>query len=109
MPPLDWRGRLVLALGWIPRGKGKSPEALVGQEVTADALAGSHRKCVEALRAVVDRPVLLAARAPVMRHPYFGGLTATQTVRFARIHTGHHLKIVDEILAADPGRTVRPG
>ena len=109
MPPLDWRGRLVLTLGWIPRGKGKSPDALVGQEVTSDALAASHRRCAEALQIVADRPVLLAARAPVMRHPYFGGLTAAQTVRFARIHTDHHLKIVGEILAAASGRTVRPG
>jgi hypothetical protein len=90
-------GRLVLALGWMPRGAGKAPEfslpaqtaaselraALAGVRATIDALAG-------------DEPRLRSPRR-VVRHPRFGGLTAAQALRFAALHTRHHLKILRDI------------
>jgi hypothetical protein len=36
-------------------------------------------------------------------HPYFGGLTPVQTLRFLVVHTGHHLRIVADIRRATGG------
>lgn len=107
MPALDWRGHAVLLLGRIPRGKGKSPAAVEGVEVPAEALLAAHDACTAVYREVADRPVLLEARSRVMRHPYFGGLTAAQTLRFVEIHTDHHLRIVDDILSSRGSATGR--
>lgn len=96
---LNLVGRVILLVGWIPRGKGKSPTAFL-------PVAGSReemRKSVSDARTLLDGVV--AGRASesndrIVRHPLFGGLTARQAFGFAITHTRHHMKIVHEILAA---------
>jgi hypothetical protein len=95
--PLSAVGRLILLFGWIPRGRGKSPERLRGARVTReelftalDALAG--------YLALLQASHLERGRGPIVPHPIFGGLTPPQAVRFAAIHTHHHLKIVADML-----------
>ena len=88
----------VLTGGVIPRGVGQAPEGVKpggrGSEELLELLKSSRKKwqAIEARSAQLgDCP----ARFP---HFAFGQLTSTDWVRFAAIHTAHHLKIIRDIL-----------
>ena len=90
---LRWPAHAVLAMGWIPRGKGVAPSSVLPGEAPDPA----------AIRAILDdtrarlrthAPARGGNRAP---HPHFGGMTARQWTRFLGIHTRHHLKIIRDI------------
>jgi hypothetical protein len=91
--PLNLIGKVILVIGWIPRGRGRSPEKLRGGAVTMDEL----RERLTALEAVIEEvagKTVPRSRVPLIPHPYFGGLTYAQALRFVAIHNHHHLKIV---------------
>ena len=93
-------GRVILATGFIPRGAGKAPGAVVP--------AGRDAADVEAgLRRLAERFRLLAGQLPLLeesgwrcRHPYFGALDIGEWMRFMDVHHRHHLKIVRDIRKA---------
>lgn len=94
-------GRTLLALGWLPRGRARSPKAVLPEETATAALAAEAVR----LRAAYADPALAASPmfqdpTPTFPHPYFGGLTAAQGVRMLAVHTHHHLKIVRDIRRA---------
>lgn len=103
-PPLVRRinlaGRLALALNWLPRGVGKAPQAVLPDERSASALGQALAAEQAAWRELAGQRALLARPEAIYPHPYFRGLTRAEAVRFACVHTHHHLKIVDDILAA---------
>lgn len=86
-------GTLILLTGWIPRGKAQAPERVLPHE-TSDP---------DAIRAALAEARRLAAGPRPARggkrflHPALGPMNARQWLRFARIHTRHHLKIVRDI------------
>lgn len=96
--PFSMIGRIVLAVGYIPRGKGRSPKSLVGTPAKAEELRAAS----------ADVNALLASMPPdrwrhqrrIVMHPYFGGLDPARAIRFAVVHTRHHMKIVDDVLRA---------
>lgn len=100
--PISLVGRLVLLVGWIPRGVGKAPEASLGVLRSAPELSAA----LAHVRGLVDRlagaPERLDHRRRTVRHPRFGGLTPAQALRFVEIHTRHHLKILRDIDGDDP-------
>ena len=90
-------GRLILLLGRIPRGRGKSPERLRGTKVSQAQLLES----LQALEADVQRlgdAHLAKKRGAVVPHPRFGGLTPAQAIRFAVVHNRHHVLIIRDVL-----------
>lgn len=91
-------GRMVLTSGWIPRGRGKAPERLVGTICSAAEIEAALVQ-LETMMDAIDVDAARSSRAATVPHPKFGGLTPSQALRFAAIHTDHHLKIVAEILA----------
>ena len=90
LPPCNLLGRTLMALDWIPRGRGKSPERVLPGECGDSQLAEEIRR----LRSSFADPT------PIFPHPYFGGLSAAQGVRFLAMHTHHHWKIVRDIRRA---------
>jgi hypothetical protein len=93
-------GRIVLGLGRIPRGVGKCPASLCGS-ARARAELRSELAAVRARLAQVARATALwSDPRPLVGHPYFGGLTPKQALRFLAVHTDHHLRIVAEIRRA---------
>jgi DinB family protein len=91
--PCSLLGKVILTIGWIPRGRAKSPEKLVGAAVSVDEL----RSQLDALAAAIERVAAHAdqsSRVPIVKHPIFGGLNRAQALRLAAVHTEHHLKIV---------------
>ncbi len=91
-------GRVILLLGWIPRGKGKAPEksmpaGLGGEELVAALETAKERfEKLDLAR--------LETSAGTFPHPVFGHLTAGQWLRFVAVHHRHHGRIIDDIRQA---------
>lgn len=99
-PALKPQGWLVLTLNWIPRGKGKAPEAAVPQGIERAPVATELRAFRDRIEALEDRLDEIAAGRGRASHPFFGGLTPTRWIRFLEVHHHHHLKIVEDIRKA---------
>lgn len=93
-------GRVLLLVGRLPRGRARSPEVLVGRPLPVAELRRELDEVRSRIAALAERRDLASDREPRVPHPYFGGLTATQTVHFVGIHTDHHLRIAEEIREA---------
>lgn len=94
-------GKLMLALRWIPRGRGKAPGSVVPKEAPSRdelrrAILDNERELDElgALTATIDG---VRGRAP---HFVFGRLTARQWLAYANVHTRHHVKLLDDLARA---------
>lgn len=79
---------------YIPRGKGKSPKAVLPPDIiTEEDLKKQTNYAKSELQHITDLP-----KTSNFKHPYFGQLNKQQTLRFLKLHTEHHLKIVRDIL-----------
>jgi hypothetical protein len=91
----------VLESGVIPRGRAQSPRMVRPPARIDRALLAEWMKTAEVgfehFSARVELLELATGRIP---HQLLGPLTAPQWVRFARIHTLHHLAIADTLLKA---------
>ena len=91
----------VLASGMIPRGQSQSPRmvrppARIDRALLAEWLASGEVGFAKFAR----EPELLRRAKARVPHQLLGPLTAAQWVRFAWIHTRHHLAIVELVLGA---------
>lgn len=96
-PRLRWAGRVILAVGWIPRGVGKAPESSRPAEADRQEVAAELRAVRARIEALRDRLDAIRAGRGRASHPILGGLTPAQWLRFLWIHHHHHLKIVRDI------------
>jgi len=94
-------GWWMLTSGKIPVGRAKAPEQVAPP---TDVLRPEVESVVEKSRREFD---LVEQRSPNFvslrgRVPHFvmGNLNALQWLKFGRIHTFHHIRLVDRILAA---------
>lgn len=92
-------GSVVLTFGRIPRGRAKAPDfAAPDPGITETELI-----------ALLDESERLLAAIPGLnrrawfRHFILGVLTRDRAVRFVRIHNRHHLRIIEDIVAAAQG------
>jgi hypothetical protein len=96
------KGWIVLGLGRIPRGKAKSPERYQpAPSPTVGEVGSLLAEAKKRLTALALRQAEIQAATGRMPHPFIGNFTAKQWLRFARIHTDHHLRIVADILRAN--------
>jgi hypothetical protein len=98
--PLRFSGKFVLLTGFIPRGRGRSPEKLRPSGIAAEELRGRLQRFRERLRAIRENGASLDTNRSRFNHPLFGTLDARQWVRFVDIHQHHHVKIVRDIAGA---------
>ena len=98
-PPARWSlvTSIVFLSGRIPRGRGKAPDvALPKQDVSR-----------EELMHLLDRSGQLVAEAGQLdsnrwfKHFAFGILDRDKSLKLLRIHNGHHLRIIADIVAAN--------
>ena len=89
-------GFVVLGTGYIPRGAGESPEKFLPEGASLAELHKMERSVSDQLNTLGSEE--LESDGVILNHPRFGGLTATEWLRFAEVHTEHHLKIAREIL-----------
>jgi DinB superfamily len=102
-PPIagiNLAGRLVMLLGFIPRGAGRATTPLRPQGMTADELRAGLAETAQGVRRLGPRLVEIEGAAGRRRHLIFGGLTAAQWHRFLAVHHHHHLKIIRDIRSA---------
>ena len=95
--PLRMIGRVILTIGRIPRGAGRSPERLRGVRVAPAELHAGLTK-LEGKLDELTAELLADSRGAIVPHPRFGGLKPSQALRFAAVHIDHHLRIIKDIL-----------
>lgn len=90
----NWIRTLIFLRNKIPRGKVRSPksvrpiEAATIEELTSKlALAQKNMAVLKTL-----------PHNSYFTHPFFGQLNLKATIWFLKLHTKHHLKIVEDIL-----------
>lgn len=93
--PVGW---LVLATGWIPRGRGSAPSMTVPEGRDRSKVAAGLREVLSTARGLSDGLDRLDEATGRMPHPALGAFTPGQWLRFARIHHEHHEKIYEDVL-----------
>lgn len=85
---------LVFTLNKIPRGKAKAPDRVMPKEaLNKDEL----KKEIHILKSRLD--ILNTLRPDnFFIHPVFGHLNIKATIKMLKIHTRHHLHIIDDII-----------
>jgi DinB superfamily len=97
-------GRAILAIGWIPRGRGEAPERLLPEpRPVRHELADAHARLREGLEGLAPLLPRLPRIHGTLPHPILGPFRAKDWLRFGRVHTEHHLAIIDDL---DRGRLV---
>jgi len=91
----------VLVSGRIPRGVAQSPRMVRPPAKIDRALLGDWLQTAErGFAKFAQQSAQLAAAPGRVPHQLLGPLSATLWVRFANVHTRHHLSIANELLAA---------
>lgn len=85
---------VVFALKKIPRGKGKSPKAVLPKTYDSGILTTHFTKVKSTLKDLETIP-----EENYFKHPVFGHLKLLKTITFLELHTKHHLKIIEDILS----------
>jgi len=90
----------ILEAGVIPRGVAQAPRFVTPPPRLDLKLAQQLLDEVGQARAALAADLDALRAAPrVIPHQLLGDLTGPEWVRFARVHTNHHLQILDEVLA----------
>jgi hypothetical protein len=90
----SWKKELVYLTGRIPRGKARAPKRVIPEDNFSEA---KLREQITETREKIPGILKLPKNA-FFEHPYFGHIKRDETPKFLVIHTGHHLKIMREIL-----------
>lgn len=98
--PADYRYKfsllkfIVYTRNKIPRGKAKAPDRVMPKEIfNTDVL----KKDFELLK---NRIEVLHTLEPshFFTHPYFGNLNLKATIKMLKLHTKHHINIINDII-----------
>jgi hypothetical protein len=85
---------LVYTMNKIPRGRGKAPVAVKPKDdFNTDTLKNHVDKVINKL----DELNHLKPNQ-YFEHPYFGKLNVKPTIQFLKIHTRHHISIINDII-----------
>ncbi|MDC1197388.1 DUF1569 domain-containing protein [Algibacter sp.] len=89
-----WRS-VLLPLCYIPRGKARAPKKVLPPEtILKEDILNQLQQAHQHIETIRPLP-----KTAYFEHHVFGKLNKQQTLRFLEMHTKHHLKIVDDILA----------
>jgi uncharacterized damage-inducible protein DinB len=102
----SWTGRLVLATGFIPRGRGRAPALTTPAAATPAEVAGMLDEARRRLASLAPRLGAVERCRATVPHPALGRFRPTEWLRFVAVHHRHHGKIILAIrrAAAAPGR-----
>ena len=97
-------GRIILGLGYIPRGVARVPDPFKPEISSLAALRADISEVRERIERHGGRLEEIAASRTRFHHFIFGEMTAAQWLRFLGIHHHHHLKIIRDIQRAQRRR-----
>ena len=86
---------VVFTLQKFPRGKAKAPKSVM--PVAQINPASIQKNITEAKEALAQ--LITAQKNQFFTHPIFGKVNKKDTFKFLAIHTHHHVKIIQDILA----------
>ena len=93
-PVFSTKKWLFLILEYVPKGKIQAPKPFIPVEIpTQESIVKLISKAREQLSQI---PQL--SKNAYIPHPFLGHLNKAKTLKFLKIHTNHHLKIVNDIL-----------
>lgn len=95
-------GRLALAIGRIPRGRGKAPRITRPSGRAAAEIRLLHAEVRDSYDRLGAQATALAACRATAPHPYFGPFTPAMWLRFIDIHDRHHQAIIADLRAIKP-------
>lgn len=84
----------VMTTGYILRKKIKAPKIVIPE---SDYNPENISRKIEFLKENLSQINILHPNS-FIEHPYFGHLNVKEILKFLKIHTNHHLKIVKDIL-----------
>lgn len=93
-PSFSFTKHGILLTGIIPRGKGRAPKKVVTEDEISDKML--QLKLNEAKEGVNELENL--QKNSNFSHPLFGFMNLKTSIKFLKIHTNHHLKIMNDIL-----------
>jgi len=97
-PKFSIKKFVFLNFGLIPRGKIKAPKQFIPLETaTKENIEKLLNLAKERLENIKNLP-----SKSYITHPFLGDLDKKTTLKFLKIHTNHHLKIVDDIIVDFP-------
>jgi hypothetical protein len=89
----------ILRRGRIPRGVASAPRFVrPPAKLTLELLHTLTGEVQQARAALADQPRALEEAPRAIPHQLLGDLSGCEWVRFARVHTAHHLLILREVL-----------
>ena len=98
--PADYKSKfnikkfVVYTLNKIPRGNAKAPESVIPKKAV---IAQDLNKDFQMLKARL--PVLNTLQPNnYFKHPYFGLLNLKATIKMLKLHTKHHINIINDII-----------
>lgn len=87
-------GKILLKIGFFPRGKAKAPKYVKPPEVVLKSdITTQLAEAKQNIKAIQNLD-----KNAYFKHPLFGNTNKFRVVRFLDTHTNHHLKIVKSIL-----------
>jgi hypothetical protein len=88
---------IIMGLNIIPRGKARAPKIVQPKnDFTKESLQQHVALAKQKLKYFKD----LQANN-YFEHPYFGNLNLKPTIKFLKLHTKHHLKIINDIVRSN--------
>ena len=87
---------IILSTGYIPRGKVKAPKHVNKlEQIDKTEVISFFEKTRLEYTKLNEIP-----KNAYFEHPFLGQLNKKQTLRFLKVHTNHHLKIIDDIITS---------
>lgn len=87
---------IIFTINKIPRGRGKSPKIVTPKTYDEETL----KKHIETTRLKLEE-LSSTNKSKYYNHPFFWHLKVNGTIKFLKIHTNHHLKIINDILESN--------
>jgi hypothetical protein len=93
-PKFNMKKFIVYTLNKIPRGKAKAPERVMPREAFNAAVLKTDIQLLKSRLAVLNN----LERNNFFVHPVFGHLNVKATIKMLRLHTKHHIDIINDIV-----------
>lgn len=90
----NWKRTYIQLRNSIPRGKAKAPKPVRPVDTTSIEDLQNKLSTAKNNMALLEK----LDKNSYFSHPYFGDLNLKATIWFLKLHTNHHLKIVNDII-----------
>lgn len=93
-------GRAILGFGYIPRGVGRAPKAVVPGKMEPPEIEAGFRELRQRYGALEKDLGRIERSDWTFPHPLLGNFDCRRWLRFVTVHHRHHQKIIRDIVAA---------